>query len=66
MENDQTPTIKDLYPHLNDAELLEAEDNLKKYLELVLRIFERSEAEERTTLTQEDKMIGYSSHNKDS
>jgi len=34
-------TIRDLYPHLNEEQLKEAEDNLERYLELVLRIYER-------------------------
>lgn len=34
-------TIRDLYPHLNDEELKEAEENLERYLELILRIYER-------------------------
>jgi len=38
-------TIRDLYPHLTEAELAEAEDNLERYLMLVLRIFERMELE---------------------
>lgn len=42
----KTPTIKDLYPHLNDEELKIAEENLDRYLALVLRIFERLNPEE--------------------
>ena len=34
-------TIRDLYPHLNEEQLEEAEENLERYLELVLRIYER-------------------------
>ena len=40
-----TPTIRDLYPHLNDEQLAEVEETWDRYLELVLRIFERSESE---------------------
>lgn len=43
MENNATPTIRDLFPHLNERELAQAEDNLDRYLTLVLRIVERSE-----------------------
>ena len=39
------PTIHDLYPHLTAEECLVAEDNIERYLALVLRIFERVEAE---------------------
>lgn len=40
-----TPTIQDLYPDLTEKELAQAEDNLERYLALVLRIFERAELE---------------------
>jgi hypothetical protein len=33
--------ILDLYPHLNDEGLKEAEENVERYLELVLKIYER-------------------------
>lgn len=45
MKNDSFPTIRDLYPHLSEGELAKAEENLDRYLEIVLRIFERLEAE---------------------
>jgi hypothetical protein len=47
-------TIKELYPALTDSELAEAEDNLERYLALVLRIFERTELE---TCPQADPLI---------
>lgn len=34
-------TIRDLYPGLTDEELQEADENLERYVELVLRIYER-------------------------
>jgi hypothetical protein len=34
-------TVRDLYPSLNDEQLREAEENLGRYVELVLRIYER-------------------------
>jgi len=34
-------TIRNLYPDLNEEELKEAEENMERYLELVLRIYER-------------------------
>lgn len=43
MDKSYTVTIRELYPHLNQKELAEAEENLEKYLALVLRIFEHSE-----------------------
>jgi hypothetical protein len=42
---EQPPTIRDLYPHFNEEQLAEAEDALDRYLEIVLRIFERLESE---------------------
>jgi hypothetical protein len=44
MDKDFIPIIRELYPHFNDKELAEAEDNLDRYLLLVLRIFERIES----------------------
>jgi len=35
------PTIRDLYPGLSDEQLKEAEENLGRYLELALRIYDR-------------------------
>jgi len=34
-------TMRDLYPHLTDDELLEAERNFTRYLEIVIRMYER-------------------------
>ena len=36
-------TLRDLYPYLTEEELKEAEENLEKYLELVIKIYERIE-----------------------
>ena len=38
---DKSPTLHEMYPHLSEAELREAEENLAQYLSLVLRIYER-------------------------
>jgi len=38
-------TIRDLYSHLSEDELLEAEENIDRYLEVVWRIYERLERE---------------------
>jgi len=35
------PKLRNLYPNLTDKQLLEAEENLRGYLEVVLRIYER-------------------------
>lgn len=43
------PTIRELYPHFTDEECVIAEENLRRYLLLVLRIFERLEAEAERT-----------------
>ena len=34
-------TMRDLYPNLTDEELLEAERNFNRYLEIVIRTYER-------------------------
>jgi hypothetical protein len=47
------PTIHDLYPHFTEKELAEAEDNLERYLMLVLRIFERRELQKAEQLTED-------------
>lgn len=43
-----TITIRQLYPHLSDNELAQSEENLDRYLVLMLRIFERLEFEAKT------------------
>ncbi len=45
MDKKPAPTIRDLYPHLNDEQLAEVEDTWERYLALVLRIFERLESQ---------------------
>ena len=40
-EKNREITIRDLYPHLSEAQLKEAEENLGRYLELELRVYER-------------------------
>ncbi|TMA04616.1 MAG: hypothetical protein E6J89_19890 [Deltaproteobacteria bacterium] len=35
------PTIRELYPGLSDEQLKEAKENLERYLELALRIYDR-------------------------
>jgi hypothetical protein len=39
------PTIHDLYPNLNEQQLEEVEETFEQYLTLMLRVFERVEAE---------------------
>lgn len=49
------PAIHELYPHLTTEECATAEENLDRYLLLVLEIFENVEAEaEHTGQTFED------------
>ena len=45
MEQKPTPTLRDIYPHLNDEQLAEVDDTWERYLALVLRIFERLESQ---------------------
>jgi hypothetical protein len=57
MDNDSSPTIRDLYPNFTEQELAEAEDNLERYLTLVLSIFERRELERAEQLTEDGNAI---------
>jgi len=42
LTNRETPiTIANLYPHLSDEQLLKAEENLNRYIQLALQIYER-------------------------
>ena len=57
MNKKGNPTLRDLYPHLNDEQLAEVEDTFERYLALVLRIFERLEIQTDSSaanLTQND------------
>lgn len=53
MKHPQEPplTIRDLYPHLSPEEQKEAEENLERYLELVLRIYNRINDSREASLT---------------
>ena len=53
LDKQSAPTIRDLYPHYTEDELAEAEDNLERYLTLVLRIFERWELQKAEQLTED-------------
>jgi hypothetical protein len=64
MTENATPSMRDVYPDLSEKELAEAEDNLDRYLALVLRIFERTETEmdpQAGRLTDGDGTVGSSS-----
>jgi len=52
-DKEPIPTIRDLYPHYTEKELAEAEDNLERYLTLVLRICERRELQKAEHLTED-------------
>lgn len=41
--DEENLTIADLYPELTEAEQAEAEENLKRYLQVIWRIFERNQ-----------------------
>jgi hypothetical protein len=58
MDKNPGPTIRDLYPHLNEEQLAEVEDTWERYLALVLRIFERLES-------QTDSPVGHLTPNPD-
>jgi len=43
--NDKPITIRDLYPHLSEEQLKEAEENLNRYIEMALQIYERIDSD---------------------
>ena len=45
MQDNKPITIRDLYPHMNEEELAVAEANLRRYVAVVVRIYERLKAE---------------------
>lgn len=57
------PSFRELYPNLNDTELAEAEENFARYLEVVLRIYDRiqgdSDAMERLRALTESRPVTY-------
>lgn len=48
----ENPTIHDLYPHLNETQLKETEENLDRYLEVVLQIYEHLERDQTLTASK--------------
>jgi hypothetical protein len=45
MQEDKPITIRDLYPHMTEEELDVAEANLKRYVAVIVRIYDRLRAE---------------------
>ena len=45
MTEDQPITIRDLYPRMTEEELAVAEANLKRYVAVLVRIYDRLQAE---------------------
>lgn len=43
---DNSITIRELYPHLSDDEVAAAEENLRRYIAVMCRIYERVLAEQ--------------------
>lgn len=48
----ENPTIEKVYPDYTPEELIEAEDTLRRYLNLVWRIYNRVRREESEKLTE--------------
>jgi hypothetical protein len=44
-QHEEPPTLRDLHPHLTDAEIADAEIRFDRYIELAVRIFERLSAD---------------------
>jgi hypothetical protein len=51
-------TIRDLYPEMNDTQLGEAEQNLKRYVLVIWRIYERLKAEGKSWPGLEESKLG--------
>jgi len=45
MQDDRPITIRDLYPHMAEEELAVAENNLRRYVAVIVRIYDRLQAE---------------------
>lgn len=45
MDKKPEVTVRELYPTLSNTEIEAAEENLERYIELVLRIYERIRSE---------------------
>jgi hypothetical protein len=45
MKEQRRLTISDLYPEMNDAQLAQAEQNLRRYVQIISGIYERLKAE---------------------
>ena len=45
------PILRSIYPHLDNGDLSLVEDNLKRYLALAVRVYERLQAEKDGALT---------------
>jgi len=45
MTEEQPITIRDLYPHMSEEELAGAEANLRRYVAVIVRIYDRLQAE---------------------
>jgi hypothetical protein len=45
MQKKQPITIRDLYPHMNEEQLAVAEANLKRYVAVIVRIYDRLKRE---------------------
>jgi hypothetical protein len=44
-KEDNLDDVRTLYPHMTDAELRIARDNLRRYVALIVRIYDRLKAE---------------------
>ena len=45
MKEQHRLTIRDLYPEMNDAQLAQAEQNLRRYVQIISGIYERLKAD---------------------
>lgn len=53
MDQKNSPSLKQIFPHYTGKQLKEAEENLERYLALILRVLERKKSEVQAhTLTE--------------
>jgi len=58
MKEQRHLTIRDLYPEMSDAELTQAEQNLRRYVQIISAIYERLKAEGKSWPGLEETTLG--------
>lgn len=61
MPSQQPITIRDLYPEMNDQELATAEANLRRYVAIIVKVYDRLKSEGKSWPAEPD-LTGYVNH----